>query len=166
MAHKRGVFYRKKHNLKQLFPSNKEKYLCLTFQLENTVLLRLLLCNESLCERADVWAYASESVKNTFIQPTFSIIDKQEYMLNAALDRFNRGGHSAYININSASQLIMAIDLLMENYYKEFNQEDVVPTPETNFIQFNELGLPMILDKTQLVEYIPQDESEIMNSYQ
>jgi hypothetical protein len=164
MAHKRGVYHRRKYNLKTLFPSNKEKYLCLTFQLDKTVLLRLILCNESLCERSDIWAYASEMIKDTSIHAVFATLDKQDYMLYGAIDKFNSGGLSSFVNIHSPKQFVMAIGMLMAEYENSFSED--VKNASRQEIIYDEFGMPTLTENSGVVNYAPLDENELANMYQ
>ena len=119
MAHKRGVYHRRKHNLKTLFPTNHEQYLCLTFSLEETVLMRMIICNENLVERPEIWAYAGERVKNTPIRAAFGTLNKQDYLVLLAIDRFNTQGLSSYVSIHTAKQFVMAVEMLVQEFEQE-----------------------------------------------
>lgn len=165
MAHKRGVYHRRKHNLKTLFPANHEQYLCLTFSLEETVLMRMIICNENLAERPEIWAYAGERVKNTPIRAAFGTLNKQDYLVFLAVDRFNKQGLSSYVSIHTAKQFVMAVEMLVQEFEQEVlnngNIEALSNDGLGNFqvVNFDGLG------NTQVVDFTPTNEDEISSLY-
>ena len=165
MSHKRGVYHRHKRSLKELFPTNKEAYLCLTFKLNETVLLRMVICNEDLCERGDIWCYASERVKNTPIRAMFTTLNKQEYLLYGAVDRFNSGGFSSYVNVTSARKFVMTIDMLLQEFYAEM-EEDIQSSNMIDGYISDAFEAHAPLDNTKFVRFTPAEEQEINNMYQ
>ena len=72
--------------------------------------MRMIICNENLAERPEIWAYAGERVKNTPIRAAFGTLNKQDYLVKVLLGIAGSDDLNKKYSINYTSCVVLVIN--------------------------------------------------------
>ena len=94
------------------------------FSIGETLILRLILCNDRLYNDPILWKEIHEMVAQTDFEVSFGPMNQDTYKSMLALDRFENQGKTSFVNVVSRRQALNLVGGMVDEYLAVLGTED------------------------------------------